>query len=93
MQDVQGFPVEVLMVGCSYRSIVLMTSLLHRKCSPVDAWLFTEISSSEYLVENKYAAADKITMDGGSNGGASIRSTFVWCFDPLQTDILAQVFS
>jgi hypothetical protein len=24
---------------------------------------------SEYLVKNKYAAADKLTLNGGSNGG------------------------
>ena len=29
-------------------------------------------ANSQYLVKNKYAAADKITINGGSNGGEFI---------------------
>ena len=37
----------------------------------MNAYLFAETPSSEYLVKNKYAAADKLTINGGSNGGAN----------------------
>lgn len=30
------------------------------------------IAASEYLVRNKYVAADKLTIAGGSNGGTNI---------------------
>lgn len=52
-----------------------MTSLLHRERYFPGAGrsLFVEILPSEYLVKNKYVAADKLTIAGGSNGGANIR--------------------
>ena len=40
----------------------------------IDVWLFDEVRFSEYLVKNKYAAADKLTINGGSNGGTSLGS-------------------
>ena len=49
-----------------------MTSSPHREHRfPTNAQLFAETPSSEYLVKNKYAAADKLTINGGSNGGAN----------------------
>jgi len=49
-----------------------MTSSLHREHRfPANAWLLANAPSSEYLVKNKYVAADKLTINGGSNGGAS----------------------
>ena len=61
-----------------------MTSSLHREYRfPKGVWSFAQAPSSEYLVKNKYAAADKLTLNGGSNGGMSDEHRFVlvWYLD------------
>ena len=50
--------------------------------SPVDGGLSAEGSSSEYLVKNKYAAADKLTINGGSNGGMRRESELTFRTNP-----------
>ena len=75
---------EVTISNLSYRSIVLMTSSPRREyCFPKGARPFAQTPSSEYLVKNKYAAADKLTLNGGSNGGMNDEDciVFVWYLD------------
>lgn len=58
---------------------------------------FAKAPSSEYLVKNKYAAADKLTINGGSNGGMSMGLVLVWVrsgmIPPLQVCLWLRVLT
>jgi len=58
----------------SNRKIVSTISFPRRKTFPlilhVSKLITAHLVRSEYLVQNKYAAAGKVAINGGSNGGA-----------------------
>ena len=55
----------------SNRKIVLTISFpQHKSFLHVSKMIAAHSFLSEYLVQNKYAAAGKVTINGGSNGGA-----------------------